>query len=95
MKANDIAVNLDALDSGSHKIGKRIGELEQLASQLWRNLSVAGKEFDSENFVRAEAVMREVISGLHGAMDRLQDGCAFLNGLEEKAEIYLRCKYTG
>lgn len=95
MKANDIAVNLDTLASGSHKLGKKVSELEQLASQLWRNLSVAGREFDSENFKRTEAAVREIMQKLHNAMDRLQEGCAFLNGLEEKAEVYLGCRYRG
>ncbi len=58
-------------------------------------MNVAGKEFDSANFERAEQVVREVISKLRQASERLQGGLAFLNGLEEKAENYLRCKYVG
>ena len=95
MKENDIAVNLDTLDSGRNKLSKMMNDLEQLSGQLWRNLSVAGREFDSENFKRAEATVREVFLKLQNAAERLDEGSAFLTGLEEKAEEYLRCKYTG
>lgn len=95
MKANDIAVELGALNRGSHKLGRQIEELEQLAAQLKHNMVIVGREFDSVNFERAEEVVDDAINKLRLAEDRLQSGRAFLGGLEERAEFYLRCKYIG
>ncbi len=95
MKPNDIAVNLNALGSCSRKFDRQISDLEQLAAQLRHNMNIVGKEFDSVNFERAEQVVQEVISKLRQASERLQSASAFLDGLEEKAENYLRCKFIG
>ncbi len=54
MKSNDIAVNLSTLDNAGHRLDKKLREIEQFAEQLRHNMNVAGKEFDSANFERAE-----------------------------------------
>lgn len=94
MRSNDIAVDLNELDNAGYRLDKKLREIRDFAEQLRHNMNVASREFDSVNFKRAEQVVREVISKLRQASERLQGGLAFLNGLEEKAENYLRCKYA-
>lgn len=95
MNQNDIALELNALSDERYNLGKRIGELERLASLLEHNMSVASKDFNSVNYERAEKTVASVLRKMTEAAVRLQSARVYLNGLEDRAENYLRCKYNG
>ena len=93
MKYNDIAVNLKGIDSARHKINKSMNEIETFANQLKLNLKAVSKDFNSQNFIQAEEVVNRVIKQLYLAQEKLQKGRVFLNNIEEKTELYMKCKY--
>ncbi len=95
MQSNDIAVDINVLSSCGRKLGKTLNELEQFASVLKHNLAIAGRDFDSANFERAEQVIDSVIGKLGDAADRLDAAQTYLGELEARAENYLRCRYGG
>lgn len=95
MKENDIAVDLNALDKSGGKISRTMEDLIRFADQLVRNLSVAGRDFDSANFERASAIIKGVMNKLDAASEKLDRARVFLKEVAEKAENYLKCKYMG
>lgn len=86
MKENDMALDVDALTMTDGKLKRRMESINDFARQLCVNMNVAGKEFDSANFERAEEVVRDVMVKLSRR---------YLKDVEQKVEIYLKYKYIG
>ncbi len=95
MKFNDMALKLDALSSSRHNLSRSINEIEMFANQLKSNMHMVSKDFNSQNFLQAEEVVNRVVEKLRQAEEKLQKGRVYLNNVEEKAEIYMKCKYYG
>lgn len=95
MNSNDMAIDVNALLTERHNLDKRISELDRFASALKHNITVVSRDFTSANFERAAEIVDRVLKQLHDAANRMQSARVYLNGLEDKVEKYLNCKYNG
>lgn len=65
--------NLEAIYSAVDELQKKCSNLGQNASVMERNVSIAERDFTSENMVRAKEVLRKYISMLSDAERELKE----------------------